>query len=78
MSDAALDQLARQCGIGDTYENYRGDPTAISARTRKAILASMGCPTDDACAIEQFRHEREAARWRSLLPPWPPCARHTS
>ncbi len=69
MTDAALDRLARQCGIGDTYENYRGDPTSISAGTRKAILGAMGCPTDDASAIESFRHEREVARWRSLLPP---------
>ena len=69
MLDSLLDQLARQCGIGDGYENYRGDSTSISAATRKAILAAMGWPTDDVAAIERVLHEREAARWRSLLPP---------
>jgi 4-alpha-glucanotransferase len=69
MLDSMIDQLARQCGIGDAYENYRGDPTPITAATRKAILGAMGWPTDDVAAIERVLHEREAARWRSLLPP---------
>ena len=69
MLDSLLDQLARQCGIGDAYENYRGEPTFITAATRKAILGAMGCPTDDVSAIERTQHERLAASWRSLLPP---------
>ena len=28
MLDSLLDQLARQCGIGDAYYNYRGEPDA--------------------------------------------------
>ena len=69
MLDSLIDRLARQCGIGDAYENYRGVPTSISASTRKAILGAMGYPTDDAAGIERAQHERAAARWRSLLPP---------
>ncbi len=68
MLDSMLEKLAQQCGIGDAYENYRGEPTSIAAATRKAILAAMGCPTKDAGEIERAQHEREAARWRSLLP----------
>ncbi len=68
MLDSLLDRLARQYGIGDAYENYRGEPTPITEETRKAILAAMGCPTDDPGEIERVQHEREAARWRSLLP----------
>ena len=68
MLDSMLDQLARQCGIGDAYENYRGEPKSITAATRKAILAAMGCPTEDLGEIERAQHEHEAARWRSLLP----------
>jgi 4-alpha-glucanotransferase len=68
MLDSMLDTLARQYGIGDAYENYRGEPKSISAATRKAILAAMGCPTEDVGEIERLQFEREAARWRSLLP----------
>ncbi len=63
-----FDKLSQQCGIGGAYENYRGEPTPITEETRRAILAAMGCPTDDVGEIERMQHEREAARWRSLLP----------
>ncbi len=69
MLDSLLDQLARQCGIGDAYHNYRGDLMWVTAATKKAILTAMGCPTDDAAAIERVLRERERARWNSLLPP---------
>jgi 4-alpha-glucanotransferase len=69
MVDSAIDRLARLCGIGDTYENFRGEPTPIGAAARKAILAAMGYPADDAAGIERARQERECSRWRSLLPP---------
>jgi 4-alpha-glucanotransferase len=68
MLDSLLDQLARQCGIADAYENYRGEPTSITAATRKAILAAMGNPVNDEAGIERARQEHEAARWRALLP----------
>jgi 4-alpha-glucanotransferase len=69
MSDSPIDRLARLCGIGDAYENYRGDPATIEAAARKAILAAMGYPTDDAAGIELARQERECSRWRAILPP---------
>jgi len=69
MLHSLLDQLSRQCGIGDAYHNWRGDLMWVSRETKTAILDAMGCPTDDAAAIECLLHEREAARWRTLLPP---------
>ena len=68
MPDSLLDKIARQHGIGDAYENYRGEHTPINRETRRAILAAMGCPTDDLGEIERLQCEREADRWRSLLP----------
>ena len=69
MLDSLLDQLARQRGIGDAYHNYRGDQLHIPPATKTAILAAMGCPTDDVAAIERALREHDAARLRSLLPP---------
>jgi 4-alpha-glucanotransferase len=69
MPDSLIEQLARECGIADAYENHRGERTPISLATRKAILAAMGYPTEDAAGIERAMRDREAAGWRSLLPP---------
>jgi 4-alpha-glucanotransferase len=69
MPDSLIEQLARQCGIGDAYENYRGESTIVSVATRKAILAAMGYATEDAVGVERATRDREAARWRALLPP---------
>jgi len=69
MLHSLLDQLSRQCGIGDAYHNWRGDLMWVSRETKRAILDAMGCPTDDAAAIEDVLHQRESARWRTLLPP---------
>jgi len=64
-----LDQISRQCGIGDAYHNWRGELLWVSRETKAAILGAMGCPTEDAAAIEGMLHERDLARWRALLPP---------
>jgi len=69
MLDSLLDQLARQCGIGDAYHNWRGDLMWVSPATKQAILGAMGCPTTDPAAIERVLADREAARWRSPLAP---------
>ena len=69
MLDSLLDRLARQCGIGDAYLNYRGDPMIISQASRKAILAAMGRPTEDAAEIERVLSEIESEKWFALLPP---------
>jgi 4-alpha-glucanotransferase len=69
MLDPLLDQLARQRGIGDAYHNWRGDLVWVSSGTKRAILRAMGLPTDDVAAVETVLRERDAERWRALLPP---------
>jgi len=69
MLDSLLDRLARQCGVGDAYLNYRGDPMLISRASRKAILAAMGRPVEDAAEIERVLGEMESETWLSMLPP---------
>ncbi len=69
MLDSLLDQLARQCGIGDAYHNWRGELMWVSPATKKAILHAMGCPTEEPAAIERLLEDQRSARWRSLLPP---------
>ena len=69
MLESLLDQLARKRGIGDAYHNYRGDLMTISAATKRALLVAMGCPVDDAGAVEDVLREHDAERWRSLLEP---------
>lgn len=69
MLDTLIDQLARQRGIGDAYDNYRGDPMTISGVTKQALLAAMGCPVNDAAAMRQALHDHEVQRWSSMLPP---------
>lgn len=69
MLESLLDQLARRRGIGDAYHDHRGDLRTISASTKRAILAAMGCPVDDAVAVEHVLREHDAERWRSLLEP---------
>jgi 4-alpha-glucanotransferase len=69
MLHSLLDQLSRQCGIGDAYHNWRGDLMWVSRETKRAVLNAMGRPTDDEAAIECVLHELDTARWRTLLPP---------
>ena len=69
MLDTLLDRLAQRCGIGDSYQNFRGEQTAISAATRRAILAAMGHPVDDAQRVAGAIESLERARWCTPLPP---------
>jgi len=69
MLDNLLERLARRRGIGDAYYDYRGELKPISLRTKRAILASMGCQVDDASALERELVELDGERWRTALPP---------
>ena len=68
MLDALIDQLAQQRGIGDAYHDYRGELRTISRESKTAILTAMGCPVDDAAAMERALREGERRRWRAALP----------
>jgi (1->4)-alpha-D-glucan 1-alpha-D-glucosylmutase len=69
MIDDLIDRLAKQRGLGDAYHNYRGELMVIGRDTKKAILAAMGCPVDDAAAIDSAIDHHELDRWQALLPP---------
>ena len=69
MIDALLDRLARERGISDTYQNYRGEPRSISRATKAGILEVMGCAVGDVVALERDLAQLEAERWSALLPP---------
>ena len=69
MLDSLLDQLARQRGIGDRYYDYRGDLREISADSKRAILAAMGCDVSDVGAVEAELARLDRERWCRLLPP---------
>jgi 4-alpha-glucanotransferase len=69
MIDALLDRLARERGISDTYQNYRGEPRSISRATKAGILEVMGCAVGDVVALERGLDQLEAERWSALLPP---------
>ena len=68
MDQALIERLAQLRGIGDAYNNYRGELQRFSLQTKTGILSAMGCVVDDdkevAAEIAQF----EAARWRKFLP----------
>ncbi|MDH5175047.1 MAG: 4-alpha-glucanotransferase [Gammaproteobacteria bacterium] len=69
MLDSLLDQLARQRGIGDEYENFRCERVAISPESKRAILVAMGIAVDDADAMAAALRAYDAQRWQSILPP---------
>ena len=69
MLDTLLDRLSQRSGIGDSYENFRGEQTAIDAATRHAILGAMGFPVDDAQRVAGAIEAQQRARWCTLLPP---------
>jgi 4-alpha-glucanotransferase len=64
-----IERLARICGVGDAYHDYRGELRHFTLETKIAILRAMGAPLDDAAALAQELARRENARWRALLPP---------
>lgn len=68
MLESLLDQLARQRGLGDEYDNFRCERVAISRASKRAILAAMGCPVDDEAAVQAALRDFDAQRWQSMLP----------
>ena len=69
MDVSLIERLARICGVGDAYHDYRGELRHFTLETKIAILRAMGAPLDDAAALAQELARRENARWRALLPP---------
>jgi 4-alpha-glucanotransferase len=64
-----IERLARLCGVGDAYHDYRGELRYFSLETKAAILRAMGAPVDDAAALAEQLGRLESERGRALLPP---------
>ena len=62
MLDDLLDQLANRRGIGETYYDYRGELRSLSAATKTAILAAMGCEVTDAEQPDRVTIKLESGR----------------
>ncbi len=56
-----IEQLARLRGVGDAYHDHRGELRHFSLRTKTEILRAMGCPVDDAAALEKELRRLQAA-----------------
>lgn len=69
-SNAALiARLAALRGIGESYDDYRGEPRRVSPATQAALLRAMGFDLRRASALEEAIAAAESHRWQSALPP---------
>jgi 4-alpha-glucanotransferase len=64
-----IERLARLRGVGDAYNDYRGELRYFSLKTKTDILRAMGCAVDDPKALAAELSQTEVALWRQLLPP---------
>ena len=62
MDTTVIERLARLRGIGDAYNDYRGDLRHISLKTKTDILRAMGCAVTDPTALAAELSELESAR----------------
>ena len=62
-------RLASLRGVGDSYNDYRGELREVGPATQAGILRAMGFDPVDAGALEAGIREAEIAHWRELLPP---------
>ena len=67
--DEALDRAAETWGIQPDYWDIFGKRHVTSAKTKRAILESLGIRPDTKEALEQALEERSHAEWSRLLPP---------
>ena len=66
---AALARLADVCGISATYTAYDGERRSSSARSIRAILATMGVEAGDDAACQRAADRLEAERRSRPMPP---------
>jgi 4-alpha-glucanotransferase len=65
---ALIEKLAALRGIGDAYNNYRGELKYFSLQIKTGILSAMGCAVDDERELTADVAHAEAMRWRKFLP----------
>ena len=64
----ALDRAAEACGIALEYWDIWGRKHVVSEETKRAILKSMGVPSDSTEALKHALESRLRKRWMQLLP----------
>ncbi|MGE5026987.1 MAG: malto-oligosyltrehalose synthase, partial [Betaproteobacteria bacterium] len=69
MTPTALDRLCALCGIETEYTDIWGRHRAVSARTKRALLAAMGIRAGSGSQLEAALEELEGRPWRRPLPP---------
>ncbi len=68
MEKALIERLAQLRGIGEAYQNYRGELQHFSLETKAGILSAMGCAVDDDEALTAEIAQLESVRSRKFLP----------
>ncbi|MDN5850631.1 MAG: 4-alpha-glucanotransferase, partial [Nitrococcus sp.] len=66
---AAIDRLARLCGIAPDYTDVWGQVHTVSLETKRALLKAMGVAIADSEELHASLAERETGPWRRPLPP---------
>jgi 4-alpha-glucanotransferase len=65
---ALIERLAQLRGIGEAYQDYRGELQRFSLETKAGILSAMGCAVDDDEALTTEIAQLETVRSRKFLP----------
>ncbi len=68
MADELIERLARLRGIGDAYNDYRGQLQPFGVDAQAGILRAMGVAVDDHGALAAAITRLEIAKSRALLP----------
>ena len=66
---SAIEELARRCGIEESFRDAAGEIRETAAETRKLLLASMGFPVEGERDAESHLETMERAEWERSLPP---------
>jgi (1->4)-alpha-D-glucan 1-alpha-D-glucosylmutase len=69
MADERLTALAQLYGIQTTVPDRGAAPKAVSARTRRLVLAALGVPAATDAEVEQAIADHALRQWREVLPP---------
>jgi 4-alpha-glucanotransferase len=69
MDTASIERLARLRGIGDAYNDYRGELKYFTLETKISLLRAMGCAVDEPAALALELSRLETDSQRRFLPP---------
>jgi 4-alpha-glucanotransferase len=69
VSDDALRALAHEAGVAVEWQNYTGEPRAVTPEVLRKVLDALGYPCGNTDEIEESRHRLGAAEGFDALPP---------